>query len=178
MNRYGVAALDFATVSGCDQLVIGPTHACGGTLGLLMTDVPDQVRVEVIAPQDSSDHSSLPIAIPNLCVSRRVLLKHRVNWSAVCDTIGVLPWRGIWSADNQIERLNVHLSLLVERFVPNKVIGVRNKDKPWFNDNCRLAFDIKQGANLRRTRDRSRDNWDEFVHYQRRACICRGYASV
>ena len=25
-NRHGVAALDFATVSGCDQLVIGPTR--------------------------------------------------------------------------------------------------------------------------------------------------------
>ena len=88
-------------------------------------------------------------AIPNLCVSRRVPLKHRVNWSAVCDAIGVLPWQSIWSADNSVERLNVHLSLLVERFVPTKVIRVRNKDKPWFNDDCRLAFDIKQGAHLR-----------------------------
>ena len=26
-NLHGVAALNFATVSGCDQLVIGPTHA-------------------------------------------------------------------------------------------------------------------------------------------------------
>ena len=42
-NRHGVAALDFATVSGCDQLVIGPTHARGGTLDLLTTDVPDLV---------------------------------------------------------------------------------------------------------------------------------------
>ena len=31
-NRHDVAALDIATVSGCDQLVIGPTHAHGGTL--------------------------------------------------------------------------------------------------------------------------------------------------
>ena len=108
-------------------------------------------------------------AIPNLCASRRVLLKHRVHWSAVCDATGVLPWRDIWSADNPVERLNVLLSLLVERFVPTKVIHVRNKDKPWFNDDCRLAFDIKQGAHLWWTRDRSRDNWDEFVHYQRRA---------
>ena len=46
---------------------------------------------------------------------------------------------------------------------------MRNKDKPWFNDDCRLAFDIKQEAHLRWTRDRSRVNWDEFVHYQRRA---------
>ena len=63
----------------------------------------------------------------------------------------------------------MHLSLLVERFVLTKVICVRNKDFPWFNDDCRLAFDIKQGAHLWWTRDRSLVNWDEFVHYQRRA---------
>ena len=39
-NRNGIAAFDFATVSGFDQLVVGPTHARGGTLDLLMTDVP------------------------------------------------------------------------------------------------------------------------------------------
>ena len=33
-NRHGDAACDFATVSGCDQLVIGPTHALGGTFDL------------------------------------------------------------------------------------------------------------------------------------------------
>ena len=76
-NRHGVAALDFATISGCNQLVIGPTHARGETLDLLMTDVPDLVRVAVVAPLGGSDHSSLSIAISmaqailNLCVSRR-----------------------------------------------------------------------------------------------------------
>ena len=49
-NRHGVAAFDFATVSGCDQLVVGPTHARGGTLHLLMTDVPDLVRVAIVDP--------------------------------------------------------------------------------------------------------------------------------
>ena len=43
-NRHGVAAFYFAPVSGCDQLVVGPTHANDGTLDLLMTDVPDLVR--------------------------------------------------------------------------------------------------------------------------------------
>ena len=47
-NRHGVAAFDFATVSGCDQLVVGPTHARGGTLNLLMTDVPDLVQFAVV----------------------------------------------------------------------------------------------------------------------------------
>ena len=69
-NLHGVAAFDFATVSGCVQLVVGPSHARGGTLDLLMTNVPDLV----VAPIGNSDHSSLSAvismtqAIPNLCL--------------------------------------------------------------------------------------------------------------
>ena len=58
-NRHGVAAFDFATVSGCDQLVVSKTHARGGTLDLLMTNVPDFVWVAVLAPIGNSDHSSV-----------------------------------------------------------------------------------------------------------------------
>ena len=49
-NSHGVAAFDFTSVSGCDQLVVGPTHARGGILDLLMTDVPDFIQVAVVAP--------------------------------------------------------------------------------------------------------------------------------
>ena len=62
-NRHEVAAFDFATVSGYDQLVVGPTHAHGQTLDLLMIDVPDLVRVTVVAPMGNSDHSSLSAVI-------------------------------------------------------------------------------------------------------------------
>ena len=49
-----------------------------------MTDVPDLVRVSVVAlaPIGNSDHSSLLAviliaqAVPKLCVSRKVFLKH------------------------------------------------------------------------------------------------------
>ena len=46
---------------------------------------------------------------------------------------------------------------------------MRNKDKPWFDDQCRHAFSLKQEAHLRWTRDRSRVNREEFVHCQVRA---------
>ena len=59
-----------------------------------------------------------------------------------------LPWRDIWSADNPVEVLNEHLLLLVGRFVLTKIIRVRNKDKPWFDDQCRHAFHLKQGFAL------------------------------
>ena len=105
---HGVAAFDFATVSGCDQLVVGPIHVSGGILDLLMTDVPDIIRVAIVAPFGNSDHSSLSAvistaqAVPNLCVSRKVFLKHQVNWNTVCGAIRDLPWRNIWSSDNPV----------------------------------------------------------------------------
>ena len=175
-NRYGVAAFDFTTVSGCDQLVVGPTHARGGTLDL-MTDVPDLVRVAVVAPIANLDHSSLSAVIlmaqpvPKLCVSRKVFLKHQVNWNTVCGGIQLeyCPWHNIWLSDNPVEVLNEHLSLLVGRYVPTKVIRVCNKDKPWFYDQCRHAFGLKQEAHLRWTRDCSLANWEEFVRCQVRA---------
>ena len=54
-----------------------------------------------------------------------------------------LPWRNILSSDNPVEVLNEHLSLLMGRYVPTKIIRVRNKDKPWFDDLCRRVFDLK-----------------------------------
>ena len=72
-------------------MVVGPTHASGGTLDLLMTVVPDLVRVAVVAPIGNSDHSSLSAvismaqAILNLCDSR----------NTVCGAIQDLAWRNI-----------------------------------------------------------------------------------
>ena len=59
--------------------------------------------------------------------------------------------------------------MLVERYVPTKVIGVRDKDNRWFDDQCRHAFGLKHEAHLRSTRDRSRAYWKEFVRCQVRA---------
>ena len=76
-NRRCVSAFDFANVSGCDQLLVGPTQGGGGTHDLLMTDVPGQERFAVEAPIVNSDHSSLSTvmsigqAVQILCVYRR-----------------------------------------------------------------------------------------------------------
>ena len=44
-----------------------------------------------------------------------------------------------------------------------------NKDKPWFDDQCRHAFGLKQEAHLLLTRDHSRVYWEVFVRCQVRA---------
>ena len=82
-NRHGVAAFDFTIMSGCDQLVVCPTHAHGATLDLLVTVVIDLVLDSVVAPIGNTDHSSVGIpmaqAVPNLCVTRKVLINRQIN---------------------------------------------------------------------------------------------------
>ena len=60
----------------------------------------------------------------------------------------ILPFDFLRSKPS-VEVLNEHLFLLVGRYVPTKVTRVRNKDKPWFDDQCRHAFGLKQEAELR-----------------------------
>ena len=67
-----------------------------------------------------------------------------------------MPWHNIWSSDNPVEVLNKNLFLLVGRYVPTKIIRARNKDKPWFDDQCRCSLQVDH---LRWTSDRS-DNSD------------------
>ena len=86
-----------------------PTNVSGGTLKFLMTDVPGLVRIFVVAPIGNSNHSSLSTvilmaqAVPTLCVSRKIFLKHLVNWNTVCGAIQDLSWHNIWLADNLVE---------------------------------------------------------------------------
>ena len=80
-----------------------------------MTDVPDLVQLAVVARTGNSHHAplsafiSMAMAVPNLCVSRKVFLKHHVNWNTVCGVIQDLPKRNIWSADNPVEVWYEHL---------------------------------------------------------------------
>ena len=110
-------------VSGCDQLVVGLTHARGGILDLRATYIPDKLSVAIVAPINNADHSSLSEAnsmahaVLNLCVSRKVNLKHQVDWNSICGALQNKPWCNIWSAYNPVEVSNKHLSLLVGHYV-------------------------------------------------------------
>ena len=53
-DRLGHDALDFSNQSGCEQLVLCPTHIAGNRLDLVMTDAPDIVDVFVGTPLRAS----------------------------------------------------------------------------------------------------------------------------
>ena len=143
---------------------------------LYILDVPDLVRVAVAAPIGNSDHSSLSAvismaqAIQNLCVSRKVFLKHQANWNTVCGTIQDPPRRNIWSADNHVTVLTrICCCWLDVLFQPTSSILATTISIGLTINAGTLNFGIKQEALLRRTRDLSWINWEEFVHCQVKA---------
>ena len=43
---------------------------------------------------------------------------------------------------------------------------MRNKDMPWFDDQCWHAFGLQQEAHIWWISDCSRVNWEEFVRFE------------
>ena len=108
-DAHGVAAFDFATVADCSQLVNGPIHRAGGVLDLVLTNVPDLCDVHVHGNVGRSGNASLGVAlnlsptVTGFDVARRVPLKSRVNWNAVCEALSGLNWRSIFRSPTMVQ---------------------------------------------------------------------------
>ena len=181
-DRHGIAALDFANLSGCDQVINEPTHQHGNCLDLLLTDVPGVVDATVKPPLGGSDHScitfslKLGFAIPNVSFSRKVYLKSRVDWPRVNRDLEDINWSHIYKSPDPAIELNNILSSIIDRRVPTKTIRRRLSDKAWFNEDCVNAFNDKQSAYRLWTRNRSRLLWDNYVQQRRHAQYVFGIA--
>ena len=169
-DSHGLAALNFSSESGMDQLISEPTHQGGNVLDLVFTDVPDVVTASVGTPIGRSDHSYLSLRvevarrIPDIVVSQKVYLKSRVNWEAVSSELSNVCWSQIYRDEAPASRLTEVLVDIMERRVPSRTLRRRLRDKPWFNDNCRRAYRAKQQAYRRWTRGgRDQSLWDEYL---------------
>ena len=75
-NLQGRTAHDFASSSGCEQMVTEPTHIDEGVLDLGLTDVPVVVAVGVESPVGTSDRS--PVFIVFIDVVLEQPIPHQV----------------------------------------------------------------------------------------------------
>lgn len=168
-NGNGLAALDFANVTGCEQLINDPTHVSGNCLDLVLTESPGVVKTAVLAPIGTSDHNAisceinLQFSVPDITISRHVYLKSNVNWDSVCEDVANIHWNTIFNSNEPVDVLNNSLLGILHRRVPSKIIKSRIKDKAWFNNDCRRAFNDKQAAYHLWRRNRTQEHWDQYV---------------
>ena len=151
-------------------------------LDLVLTNVPDLCNVHVHGNVGRSDHASLGVAlnlspaVAGFDVARRVPLKSRVNWNAVCEALSGLNWRSVFRSPTMVRDFDREVSRIMERFVPMVTVRRRGGDAAWFDGDCRRAFELKQSAYHRWCRNRSAENWDLFC--QARGTANRLYAAA
>ena len=92
-------------------------------------------------------------------VARRVPLKSRVNWNAVCEARSGLNWRSIFRSPTMIQDFDREVSRIMERFVPMVTVRRRGGDAAWFDGDCRRAFELKLSAYHSWCRNHSSVNW-------------------
>ena len=151
-DRHERDALDFCNLSGCEQLMHGPTHVAGNRLDLVLTDVPDRVNVAVGTPIDTSDHCFVSCV---LRVEQSVLeynvrstsfLMHRTNWDSVRGAIRSFTWSTILKSVDPLVTFDQAIGEVIGRHVLTTVFGSRSGDKQLFDASCRRAYDTKQTA--------------------------------
>ena len=174
-NRHGHAALDFSNLSGCTQLVSGPTHNSGNHLDLLLSDVPDVVEVSISPPIGKSDHSAISFdlitnfKVPKFTMSRRIYLKSRANWNNIACDLRNVSWSDIFKSDSPDVALNDALMHIITRRIPSKIIKKRSQDKVWFNEACQDVFNRKQAAYHQWSRSKLPEDWQNFIQIRSEA---------
>ena len=116
---------------------------------IVLTEACLSERTDVgfdIANINISFDSELRSSVTNVQFSRLVYLKNQTDWTAVNRDLAGIQWSGIYRSDNPIDMLNDTLVSIIRCRVPTKVIKRRMKDKAWFDEECRSAYQDKQEA--------------------------------
>ena len=131
----------------------------------------------VTAPIGNSDHHAISfdliadISIPNITISCKVYLKSRADWHGVNRDLGKIKWTDVFRSEDKVGALNSVLINIINRRIPTKVIMSKFKDKVWFDDDCRRAYNDKQTAYKLWAQNRSTLCWDNFVRVRSEANI-------
>ena len=166
---HGVRALDFATESGCEQILCGSTHKFGKCLDLVFTDSPGVVTTAVNSPLGTSDHCTISMTvsmdqtIPDIAHTSKVFIKSRADWGGILNDLSLISWPQLYKEVEAVRILNDKIRSILDCRIPFRMIKFRTA---WFNDDCRRAHIQKQEAYNLWKRNRSAFLWDNYVHYR------------
>ena len=136
---------------------------------MIITDVPGVVSSNVGTPIGTSDHDFVSAIIkteqnvPEISSSRKIYLKSRGDWNGVLSDLSLLNWSYYYHLDDAIEALSIAIVEVIDRRIPSRIVTFRNKDKAWFNSDCKFAYLEKQEAYNLWRRNQSNLTWSNYV---------------
>lgn len=152
-DHAGRVVLDFALANNLTQLITEPTripqdpgdHA--STLDLLLTPSPNDYVVSVEAPLGTSDHCLIRSRVRIMHHNRSRPTGHRrvwhfgsADWDGLREFFASYPWRQLcFSSDDPSVCADTVADVLLQGmacFIPNSVVPVGGKARPWFDKSC------------------------------------------
>ena len=91
-------------------------------------------------------------------------MKSQGDWNGVQGDLSQLNWLHFYCQDDPIEPLSNVFVKIIDWRIPSRVVTFRNKDKTWFNNDCKRAYLEKQDAYNFWRRNRSDLTWRNNVH--------------
>ncbi|XP_052750997.1 uncharacterized protein LOC128200723 [Galleria mellonella] len=126
-------------------------------LDLLLTTHPDGYTVRVDAPIGSSDHCLIRADVPNTRPDpprpigrRRVWHYKSADWDGLREFYASYPWKQLCFASHDPNDCAIAVSEAIiegmKLFIPNPLVAMGSKKRPWFNRSCKKARFAQQAA--------------------------------
>lgn len=169
---HGEAALQFCYTLGLSQLVGESTHAGGGRLDLVMTDLAG-VKVSVLPPIGSSDHSCIDINVkfPGLVlekpIKRLIYLYQKADWNKFRDIIDRTDWNTVIGSKTTKPELSITkftsvLQAAIRECVPSVVLKSDKRENNWYSNELSRLASLRKAAHDQWKSSPTSVNWDAF----------------
>ena len=126
------------------QLINNPTHVCGNTLDLLLSNCPDLLTDIEILNMDSvckSDHYGIKFKVKYCCKrlksrKRKIYNFKKANFSAINADLRKIDWESLLNEDEDINctlhKFNSTLKSICDRYIP--IVTIKSDfQPPWFD---------------------------------------------
>ena len=135
----------------------------------MFSDTTGIATCNVGTPVGTSDHSNVSAVIkteqpvPDVTFSRKIYIKSRANWEGILHELSTINWPDIYHHADSIGFLTDVCTKIIDKHIPFRIIHFRTKDKAWFNDECKRAYQEKQEAYQFWRRNRSDLTWNNYT---------------
>ena len=169
MCHQCIVAHAFATISGCEQLILGATHRSGNCFYLQLKDSLGVIPARVGSPVGASDHCFVSAVIKvkqrflDISFTCNVFFKSRVDWNGIYEGLSSLDWLLYIGRIMLGNPLNNHLTSVIEKSIPSWTLHLFIKEKSWFNDSFRHTYHLKHEAYNLRRQNQSDFTWRNYM---------------
>jgi hypothetical protein len=174
-SDFGVTLYRWMECNNLYQIINEATRVtayCASLLDLIITNSPGFfVDSGTASPPNNCDHSiifarmNISLAKPR-CYKRFVWDLQKINEEDLVNALNCIHWDDIFvdvdDVDALYNRWLVCFRRILEKYVPNRIVVVRPRDKPWMNSEIRRAVRKRNRLLKIFCQNRVPENWEVY----------------